>query len=130
MTGTLTTSSTPRGCSQNAGVHLAVHGERRVVGAGGRARRGFAGERELLAAPSGDHQQIGAGLLLVVGGDRHQRRPVADVDHGLELRQVGDQPRGARDVVELRAPLLVDERGGFGQVALQLGFGLAWSCAR
>ena len=53
------------------------------------------------------------------------RRRIADVDAGLELRQVGNEPRGAGDVVELRAPLLVDERRGLGQIALQLGLGLA-----
>ncbi len=74
VTGTLTTSSTPCGCSQNAGSDLAVQGEGDVHGAvRGRARHRFAGQRELLAAPSGDHQQIRAGLHAVVGGDRLQR---------------------------------------------------------
>ena len=39
---------------------------------------GFADERELLAAPSGDHQQIRAGLQAVVGGDRLQRRAIGE----------------------------------------------------
>ena len=58
------------------------------------------------------------------------RWPIADVDDRLELGQVGDQRRRAREVVELRAPLIVDERRGFGQVALQLASRSAWSCAR
>ena len=90
---------------------------------------GFADDRELLAVPPGHDQQIGAGLFLVVGGNRHQRRPIADLDDGLELRQIGDQPRRAGDVVELRDALFFDERGRLGKVALQLRFGLAGHAA-
>ena len=64
VTGTLTTSSTPRGCSQNAGVTLPSTASGGVFGAvRDRPRHGFADERELFAAPSGDDQQVRAGLL-------------------------------------------------------------------
>ena len=55
-----------------------------------------------------DEQQIRPGLHSVVGRDRLRGRPVGELDHRLELRQIGDQPRRARDVFELRVALIAD----------------------
>ena len=95
-------------------------GERRAHRVGvGRPREG-----ELLAAPARHDQEIGAGLGQVVEGDRRERRRITDLDHRLELRQVRDQRGDAREIIELCAPLIVDQGRGLGEVALQFGFGL------
>ena len=88
------------------------------------ARDGFANQCELLTASPMDQEQIRTGLHSVIGRDRLGGRPVGELDHRLELRQIGDQPRRARDIFELRVPLIVDERGRFREVAVQFGFSL------
>ena len=124
--GTLTTSSTPAGCIQNAGVPL-------PSATAGATDGGVAAISPSSAScwpvAARDHEEIGAGLLLVFGRDRHQRRPIPDLHDRLELRQIRDQPRPERDVVELADALLVDEHGGLGQIALQLRFRLTGHAA-
>jgi hypothetical protein len=74
----------------------------------------------------GDEKEIRGELLLVLlrHAENGRRMRGGEVDGRLEPRQVGDQPRLAREVLDLAAAVLLDERPRFGQPAQQLLLGL------
>jgi hypothetical protein len=110
----------PFGCGSRLTLSLSAS---RIVGwlASRRARRA-AGGVEQAAVLVGDEHQIGAQLGLVIAGDRFQRLGVVGVDAGLQLGQVGDEPRHQREGAGALDAQVVDLRRG--------GAHLPFRCAR
>ena len=100
--GTVTTCRMPPACGQNELLRA-----RRAIDARQRRARSAVGMRaEAISrsapalAPVGDDAAGRRELLLILLGDRLHRRRIVGVDRRLQARQVGDEPRLAREVLD------------------------------
>ena len=72
--------------------------------------------------PVGHEEEVGPELLLVFLGHHPRVVHVGVADRGLEPRQIRDEPGELRELFDLNAPVLLDQRLRFGESAQQLAF--------
>ena len=77
-----------------------------------RARRRTQGDQDA-TGPVGHHEDVGLHPAAVVAGEGLHRRRVAGGDRGLQLRQVGHEPRHLREGLAPGRVVLVHQRRGF-----------------
>ncbi len=123
--GTVTTRATPSAWGQNPLDSRPESAPWISEQCADRARQEFrpAALREHGPVPAGEHEQRRAELVAVLTRQRLHRRRIAGVYRGLQPGIVRQQSRHHSERLNQGRALLIDERAGFDEAPLQLGFG-------